>query len=313
LSELPSPPPGRTGWPWTAESAAAPEGPLEGEPWPRISVVTPCYQHAEFLEETIRSVLLQGYPDLEYIVLDGGSSDGSVEIIQRYEPWLAFWSSGPDSGQASAINVGFGRATGRWRAWLNSDDFYAPGALVRVGAAGEAIPWVVGETGYVDVASRRIGRFPRGYRERSLVGEVGPAWVDVVCASASGTALPQQSSFVSDLAYAAVGGGLDDSLEYLFEHELWVRLARAGFAPTLLPDEFTLYRVHPDQKTRGSTRAATYMEEGAIAGRWLDDCPPESRGMLRSYRRWCVRRALSARLRAAVLGSSAVAAGRRNS
>ena len=226
--------------------------------------------------------------------------DGSVEVIQRYEPWLAFWRSAPDGGQASAINEGFGRATGDWRAWLNSDDFYAPGALLRVGAEGRAVPWVVGETGYVDVASRRIGRFPRAYRTQSLVGENGPAWVDMVCAGASGTALPQQSTFVSGLAYDSAGGRLDDSLEYLFEHELWVRLARAGFAPTLLPDEFTLYRVHPDQKTRGSTRAAAYMEEGAIAGRWLDECPPESRRMLRSYRRRCVRHALNARFRQVV-------------
>jgi glycosyltransferase involved in cell wall biosynthesis len=267
------------------------------ELWPRISVITPSYRHAAFLEETIRSVLLQGYPDLEYIVLDGGSDDGSVDIIQRYEPWLAFWRSGPDGGQTHAINEGLLRATGHWRAWLNSDDFYAPGALMRIGAEGRDATWLVGETGYVDVESRRIGRFPRAYRATSLVRENGPAWVDVACASASGTALPQQSSFVSDAAWEAAGGGLDDSLEYLFEHELWVRLARAGFAPILLADELTLYRVHADQKTRGSTRGAAYMEERAVAGRWLDDCPPAGRRMLRRYRRWCVRRAFGARLR----------------
>src|SRR5258708_17032599 len=108
---LAAPPPGRTGWPWmtTLPSTAAPL--LNGKPWPRISIVTPSYNQAEFLEETIRSVLLQGYPNLEYIIIDGGSSDGTVEIIRRYEEHLAHWVSEKDSGHANAINKGFQRAT----------------------------------------------------------------------------------------------------------------------------------------------------------------------------------------------------------
>jgi glycosyltransferase involved in cell wall biosynthesis len=95
-------------------------------------VVTPSFNQAEFLEATIRSVLLQGYPDLEYIVMDGGSTDGSVDIIARYAPWITFWRSGPDSGQSDAINQGFARATGKIIAWLNSDDIYLPRALKTV-------------------------------------------------------------------------------------------------------------------------------------------------------------------------------------
>jgi glycosyltransferase involved in cell wall biosynthesis len=255
----------------------------------------------------MRSVLLQGYPDLEYIVVDGGSVDGSVEIIRRYEPWLTFWRSGRDGGQVSAINDGFARATGLWLAWLNSDDFYAPGALARIGAARASDSWVVGETGYVDPTSRRIGRFPRGYRINRLVDDVQLAWIDVLCAGASGTALPQQSTFWSANAYEAVGG-LDESLEYLFEHDLWVRLSNAGLAPMLLADELTLYRRHPDQKTRGLTRAAAYLEEARITASWLDRCPEKQRGILRAHRRACVRRAWSARLRhlASLLAPAAV-------
>ena len=99
---------------------------------PRITVVTPSFNQAPFLEQTILSVLGQCYPNLEYIVMDGGSTDGSREIIERYAPQLAYWQSQPDGGQAAAINAGFARATGEILCWLNSDDYFLPGALHRI-------------------------------------------------------------------------------------------------------------------------------------------------------------------------------------
>jgi glycosyltransferase involved in cell wall biosynthesis len=140
LQSLPVPPAGRDGWPWTEAGEPIPERTREGLAWPRITVVTPSFNQADYLEETLRSVLLQGYPDLEYIVIDGGSTDGSVDIIRRYEPWLAHWESEPDRGQSHAINKGFRRATGEVIAWLNSDDVYLKSALQAVGelmASGE--------------------------------------------------------------------------------------------------------------------------------------------------------------------------------
>lgn len=127
LSELPRPAVSDTGWPWTEASARAANG------LPRISIITPSFNQAQFIEQTIRSVLLQGYPDLEYIIIDGGSSDGSVELIRKYERWLAYWVSEPDDGQSNAINKGFECATGEVLCWLNSDDYYLSGTLEVVG------------------------------------------------------------------------------------------------------------------------------------------------------------------------------------
>ncbi len=133
LAELPPPPAGKTGWPWAIETPALPASRADGSPWPRISIVTPSYNQGQFIEETIRSVLLQGYPDLEYIVIDGGSTDQSVEIIRKYERWLTYWVSEKDRGQAHAINKGFTKASGSIGAYLNSDDWYTEGAFGFVG------------------------------------------------------------------------------------------------------------------------------------------------------------------------------------
>jgi len=130
MQQVSFPPPltGKTGWPWDFK----PEKISVNFDLPRVTIVTPSYNQAEYLEETIRSVLLQGYPNLEYFVIDGGSTDGSVEIIKKYEPWLAGWVSEKDNGQSDAINKGFSHATGEWLGWLNSDDCFAPYALVNL-------------------------------------------------------------------------------------------------------------------------------------------------------------------------------------
>ena len=132
LQDLPAPPEGKTGWPWTEQTEVLPDKMPDGSDWSRISVVTPNYNYGHFIEETIRSVLLQGYPNLEYIIIDGGSTDNSIEIIKRYETWLAYWISEKDQGQSNAINKGLEKCTGEIFNWINSDDFLEIGVLQNI-------------------------------------------------------------------------------------------------------------------------------------------------------------------------------------
>lgn len=132
LADLPPPPPGCSGWPWDEATDAPPATLPDGKPWPRISIITPSYNQAQYIEETIRSILLQGYPELEYFIIDGGSNDHTVEILRKYEPWLSGWVSERDSGQSEAINKGFSRCSGEIFNWMCSDDFLTKGALAAV-------------------------------------------------------------------------------------------------------------------------------------------------------------------------------------
>lgn len=134
LAELPAPPRDRTGWPWTVETPPA----KIPTPPARVSIVTPAFQHGRYLEETIRSVLLQNHPQLEFVVIDGGSRDETSAILEKYRPWLSFARSAPDRGQGHAINLGFSLCSGALRGWLNSDDFYLPGALATATTAATA-------------------------------------------------------------------------------------------------------------------------------------------------------------------------------
>jgi hypothetical protein len=123
LAELPKAPAGKAGWPWTEESTRLPDTMPDGKPWPKISIVTPHLNQRPFIEETIRSILLQGYPDIEHIIIDGGSTDGSLELIAQYSPWVRCVVE-KGEGQSAAANRGFRLVTGDLIGWQNSDDFY---------------------------------------------------------------------------------------------------------------------------------------------------------------------------------------------
>ena len=217
MTELPEPPRGKTGWPWTEESprpAAAPPGVRE---WPRISVVTPSLNQAEFLEQTIRSVLLQGYPNLEYIVMDGGSEDGSLAIIQKYAPHLTSWDSRPDRGQGHAINKGWRRSTGEILCWLNSDDFYLPGALHVVAEA------LAPGTGAFAVVGHSMAVQTDGGPPRQSVGRF--EGLERLLQFWKGYHMHQPSIFWRREVFEKVGY-LDESQYYIMDFDYWVRIAR---------------------------------------------------------------------------------------
>lgn len=190
----------------------------EAQKWPRISVVTPSLNQGRFLRECIASVSRQSYPDLEFIIIDGGSNDDSVEIIKEHEAVLAFWCSEPDGGQAAAINKGFRRATGELVAWLNADDFYLPGALLRVASAYRQNPhasFYFGDGLRVDEEGKSLsGFFPEGkvgFDLRALVYGMN--------------CLLQPATFISRDKLTEVGY-LDSTLSYGLDTDLWIRLAQ---------------------------------------------------------------------------------------
>ncbi|HEX3383804.1 MAG TPA: glycosyltransferase, partial [Mucilaginibacter sp.] len=130
LSKLPPCPDDQTGWPWTEQTDPAV---YKGcTTWPKLTIVTPSYNQGQFIEQTIRSVLLQNYPNLEYIFIDGGSTDQTLEILKKYSSWISYWQSEKDQGQSQAINLGFSLASGHYYAWINSDDYYLENVFGRV-------------------------------------------------------------------------------------------------------------------------------------------------------------------------------------
>ena len=223
---------------------------------PLISIVTPSYNQAHFLERTIRSVLDQGYPRLEYMILDGGSTDGSTDVIRRYESSLSFWRSHPDSGQSSAINEGWGRATGSVLAWLNSDDYYLPGTLAFVGdffRTHPGAPMLYGLSDFVDPAGRPIATVGRPFdRNRLLRGE---------------QPMPQPSTFISRDALQVVGP-LDDTLHYAMDYDLFLRVTGIG-EPAFTMRTLSAFTVHPDAKTTARRNVAR-QESLRVAARYAD-------------------------------------------
>ena len=182
---------------------------------PLVSIITPSYNQANFLEETIRSVLDQGYPNLEYIIVDGGSTDGSLEIIQKYTDRLAWWVSEPDQGQTDAINKGFSQAKGEILAWLNSDDTYLPGAVAEAVGYLQAHPeigTVYGDANLIDDEGNVIGRFPAKQTDnrRLMRGYVH---------------IPQQATFFRKELWRKVGP-LDPTFFFAMDYDLWVRLSQ---------------------------------------------------------------------------------------
>lgn len=204
----------------------------------KVSIVTPSFNQARYLERTILSVLEQDYSHIEYMIIDGGSTDGSLEIIQKHANRLAWWVSEPDKGQTDAINKGFARASGEILAWLNSDDTYNPGAIsaaVKFLQDNPQVGMVYADTDFIDEQGSVIGRFPAAQTDltRLLRGYVH---------------IPQQAAFWRADLWRKVGP-LDPSFYFAMDYDLWVRLARITELRYLPGQVWANFRLHASGKT----------------------------------------------------------------
>ena len=204
---------------------------------PKVSIITPSFDQARFLEQTMRSVLEQDYPNIEYIVIDGGSSDGSLEIIQNYADRLAYWQSQKDKGQTDAINQGFARATGEILAWLNSDDILYPGAVssaVRQLRDHPEVGMVYSDCHWINAQGKVIGNFPAAQTD---LKKLRRGYVHI----------PQQTAFFRADLWRKVGP-LDDGFYFAMDYDLWTRLAER--APLLyVPELWAAFRLHEGAKS----------------------------------------------------------------
>lgn len=243
LQDLPSPPEGKTGWPWTEQTEIFPDKSPDGSDWPRISIVTPSYNQGQFIEETIRSVLLQGYPNLEYIIIDGGSTDNSVEIIKRYEHYLTYWISESDRGQSHAINKGWEKCTGNYLAWINSDDCYLSDALsntVKIFLEYNC-DFIYGTTYIGSSIEEKTLIEGKGIRDFKLKDLLKFFYgVDYI--------IPSQSVFITKSILKQIGL-LDENLHYCMDLDLFIRIRLANPMFCRNSEPICFYRIHDMSKT----------------------------------------------------------------
>jgi hypothetical protein len=241
---------------------------------PTISIVTPSYNYGDFLERTIRSVLDQGYPALEYIVRDGGSKDGTREILERYAPRLTNWACEPDEGQANAINLGMAHASGEIMAYLNSDDLLLPGSLSYVAsyfAKHPEVDVVYGHRVLIDDNDMEIGRWVLPRHDDALLD-----WVDFV---------PQETLFWRRGIWEAAGGQMDEEFRFALDWDLLLRFRDAGANIVRIPRFLGAFRVHPAQKTNVQVEQLGNPEMNRLRARALGREPtmPEVLRAMRGY------------------------------
>jgi glycosyltransferase involved in cell wall biosynthesis len=210
--------------------------------YPKLSIVTPSYNQASFLERTIQSVLNQNYPNLEYIIVDGGSEDGSIEIIQKYADRLAWWVSEKDKGQAHAINKGLMRATGEWVAWQNSDDIYYPAAFINVISMAAKNP----DVGLIIGNIMLIDEYDKPYRE---IKYIKPNYNSM---RAEGMLMANQAAFWRRSVQDRVGL-LDENYDYSFDYEWFLRLTKS-VEGVHIKRRLGAFRMHEASKTSKSRK-----------------------------------------------------------
>jgi len=215
--------------------------------YPKISIVTPSYNQGQFIEETIRSVICQDYPDIEYIVIDGGSTDNSVEIIRKYKNYLHYWISKPDRGQTHAINKGLSRATGDIIAYLNSDDIYLPETFKKIAAFFQENPeidMVYGNILFIDEKSNVLHEIKR---EPLILKEFYGCYFFI----------PQPTVFLRRKIVEKCGY-FDETFNLAMDLEYWIRISFSGNIQ-YLPEQLAGARIYPAAKS--SVHLTDYLDE----------------------------------------------------
>lgn len=252
-------PGGKTGWPWTEESSPAIYA--DNTTWPKLTIVTPSFNQGQFLEQTIRSVLLQNYPNLEYIIIDGGSTDNSKDIIEKYSPWISYRQSEKDNGQSHAINLGFSLASGNYMAWVNSDDYYLKDVfyLVTRKFITTGVDFIYGYAYNFHVKTAQF--------ELIKVNPLLDYFIRI-------PVLPQPSCFWAARIHQPVNEALQCSLDY----ELWLRLVK-GNTRCLIKQPLSVANVHADAKTSSPKLDAAREQD-----HWLI-CSPDGHGPVNDWDR----------------------------
>lgn len=232
--------------------------------YPKISLITPSLNQGKFIEETIQSVLSQNYPNLEYIVMDGGSSDNTVAILKRYSTQLK-WVSEKDDGQTDAINKGLRMASGDILAYLNADDLLLPGTLLRVAQLFMEQPktmWLTGQCRIIDEDNREIRKLITAYKNIWL--RLRLSAILLITDYISQPATFWRASVVNDV------GSMDNSLHYTMDYDYWLRLY-SKYPPLFVPEYLAAFKIHPQSKTTSTGHKDVFIdEELSVIHRYTD-------------------------------------------
>lgn len=233
---------------------------------PRISIVTPSFNQGEYIERTLRSILDQDYPNLEYLIQDGASTDGTVKILESLQDSSANWTSEPDSGQADALNRAFSNTKGELMSWLNADDLLLPGALNCVAdffLNHPEIDVVYGDRLLIDEHDKEIGCWVLPRHDDAIL-----SWADFV---------PQESLFWRRAIWERTGARIDNSFEFAMDWELLVRFREAGARFAHIDRFLGAFRIHDHQKTSAAIRDVGYEEMNRLRKRCLGYVPSQTR------------------------------------
>lgn len=251
----------------------------DGHPWPRISIVTPSYNQDSFIEETIRSVLLQGYPNIEYIIADGGSTDRTLECVRKYDRWISYWVSEKDRGQADALRKGFNKATGRILGWINSDDLLAPSSLRAVAEAYSGHP-------EFEIYAGNVGNFTESPRESlELVKQKNIDFINLLLPSSINRPRFHQPGIFFASGLYRRSGGIDPRFYYRMDYDLLVRMLDNNGTVYYLDETLAYFRKHPFSKTgRRSflSFARVFEETNSVLRRYVSRFSDEEKNRARN-------------------------------